>query len=65
MRSLIVCALALAAVAVFAPITPAGAGEGAYSQPGPRVKGYTPHYWHRSEALRVGKECRSRWSLYH
>ena len=46
MRSLIVCALALGVVAVFAPITPAGAGEGAYSKPGPRVKGYTPHYWH-------------------
>lgn len=57
MRSLIVCALALGAVAVFAPITPVGAGDGAYSKghgqygarrqskPGPRVKGYA-HYWH-------------------
>lgn len=57
MRSLIVCALALGAVAVFAPVTPVSAGDGVYAnghgqsgprrqrKAGPRVKGYT-HYWH-------------------
>lgn len=57
MRSLIVCALALGAVAVFAPVTPVSAGDGVYAnghgqygprrqrKSAPRVKGYT-HYWH-------------------
>jgi hypothetical protein len=57
MRSFIVFAVALGAVAVFAPVTPVSAGDGAYAnghghhgsrrqrKAGPRVKGYT-HYWY-------------------